>query len=105
MFELASSIRLQIAKYGSSGIRTACLLASAPLPCSLYVRYNVAMTQPDSQWLAQSLLNAPGWARVALTAPNEHLRENAALELAQTILAAWDREPTLTDARQMTLPL
>lgn len=63
------------------------------------------MTQPDSQWLAQSLLNAPGWARVALTAPNEHLRENAALELAESILSAWERQPVLPDGRQMTLPL
>ncbi|WP_367303974.1 DUF6771 family protein [Sphingobium xenophagum] len=31
------------------------------------------MNQPDSLWLAQSLLHAPGWARVALTAPNERL--------------------------------
>ncbi|WP_367303976.1 DUF6771 family protein [Sphingobium xenophagum] len=63
------------------------------------------MNQPDSLWLAQSLLQAPGWARVALTAPNERLRENAALELAQSILAAWDRQPSMPDARQMTLSL
>lgn len=63
------------------------------------------MTQPDSLWLAQSLLHAPGWARVALTAPNERLRENAALELAQSILAAWERQPNIPDARQMTFML
>lgn len=65
----------------------------------------LSMNQPDSLWLAQSLLQAPGWARVALTAPNERLRENAALELAQSILAAWDRQPSMPDARQMTLSL
>jgi len=65
----------------------------------------LSMNQPDSLWLAQSLLQAPGWARVALTAPNERLRENAALELAQSILAAWDWQPAMPDARQMTLSL
>ena len=64
-----------------------------------------AMTQPDSLWLAQSLLNAPGWARVALTAPNERLREQAAVELAQTIIVAMKRPPTIHDLRQMTLLL
>ena len=63
------------------------------------------MTQPDSLWLAQSLLNAPGWARVALTVPNERLREQAAVELAQTIIVAMERQPPHFDRRQMTLPL
>ncbi len=64
-----------------------------------------SMTQADSLWLAQSLLNAPGWARVALTAPNERLREQAAVELAQTIIVALERQPPIYDRRQMTLPL
>jgi|GEM_PF-1200605 len=63
------------------------------------------MTKPDSLWLAQSLLNAPGWARVALTAPNERLREQAAVELVQTIIVAWERQPVPFDGRQMILPL
>lgn len=67
--------------------------------------HDAHMTQPDSLWLAQSLLNAPGWARVALTAPNERLREQAAVELAQTIIVAMERPPTIHDTRQMTLPL
>lgn len=50
-------------------------------------------------------LNAPGWARVALTAPNERLREQAAVELAQTIIVAMERQPPHFDRRQMTLPL
>lgn len=72
---------------------------------SFFVLMLVLMNQPDSLWLAQSLLHAPGWARVALTAPNERLRENAALELAQSILAAWDKQQPIPDARQMTFPL
>ncbi|WP_370175272.1 DUF6771 family protein [Sphingobium abikonense] len=63
------------------------------------------MIQPDSLWLAQSLLNAPGWARVALTAPNERLRAQAAVELAQTIIVALERQPPIYDGRQMALPL
>jgi hypothetical protein len=63
------------------------------------------MNQPDSLWLAQSLLHAPGWARVALTAPNERLREQAAVELAQTIIVALERQPPIYDRRQMILPL
>nr|WP_293982490.1 DUF6771 family protein [Sphingobium sp.] len=42
---------------------------------------------------------------MALTAPNERLRENAALELAQSILAAWDKQQPIPDARQMTFSL
>jgi len=63
------------------------------------------MNQPDSLWLAQSLLHAPAWAKVALTAPKERLREQAALELAQSIVNAMERPPTIHDQRQMTLPL
>lgn len=63
------------------------------------------MTQPDSLWLAQSLLHAPAWARVGLTAPNERLREQAAIELAQSIIVAIERQPTIHDIRQMALPL
>ena len=63
------------------------------------------MNQPDSLWLAQSLLHAPAWARVALTAPNERLREQAAVELAQSIMIAIEHPPTIWDHRQMMLPL
>jgi hypothetical protein len=63
------------------------------------------MIHPDSLWLAQSLLHAPAWARVALTAPNERLREQAAVELAQSVIAAIEHPPTIPDIRQMTLPL
>jgi hypothetical protein len=36
--------------------------------------------------IADKLLSAPGWARVGLTAPTEHLREAAAIELAHAVL-------------------
>ncbi|QJR03499.1 hypothetical protein HH800_15725 [Sphingobium yanoikuyae] len=63
------------------------------------------MEQVDSLWVAQSILLAPGWARVALTAPNERLREQAAVELAQTIVRAIEHPPMVVDHRQMILPL
>lgn len=36
--------------------------------------------------IAKTLLSAPGWARVGLTAPVERLRDEAAEELARAIL-------------------
>ena len=63
------------------------------------------MTTPDSSSLAQSLLRAPAWARVGLTAPSQRLREAAATELAQTIIGALEGTQTAHDARQMPLPL
>jgi hypothetical protein len=36
--------------------------------------------------IAEALLSAPGWARMGITAPNERLREDAALELARAVL-------------------
>jgi hypothetical protein len=52
--------------------------------------------------LAHTLLTAPAWARVGLTAPNERLREEAAAELAETIIDALEGSH---DVRQMALPL
>ena len=36
--------------------------------------------------IAQTILRAPGWVRVGITAPNERLRDEAACELARAIL-------------------
>ena len=63
------------------------------------------MLQTDSLQLAQTILQAPAWARVGLTAPSERLREDAAAELAQTVIAALEKPETIYDARQMALPL
>ena len=35
--------------------------------------------------VAETLLTAPGWARVGLTAPTRHVRVEAAFELARAI--------------------
>jgi hypothetical protein len=42
---------------------------------------------------------------MGLTAPNERLREQAAAELAETIIDALARPQSVPDARQMPLPL
>jgi hypothetical protein len=63
------------------------------------------MMTPDSSSLAQTLLHAPGWARIGLTAPNQRLREQAAAELAETIIDALARPQAVRDDRQMPLPL
>jgi hypothetical protein len=63
------------------------------------------MTQPDSSSLATTLLHAPAWARIGLTAPSERLRERAAAELAESILDALTHPMPVTDPRQMALPL
>lgn len=51
--------------------------------------------------IAESLLAAPAWARVGLTAPNERLREEAALELARCLTGDDGRD----DPRQLALTL
>lgn len=44
------------------------------------------MSRVEPVELAATILSAPAWARVGITAPNERLREEAALELARSIL-------------------
>jgi Trm5-related predicted tRNA methylase len=62
------------------------------------------MTRIDPDRVAHALLNAPGWARVGLTAPTEIIREAAAQELALTI-ARIDGEATTADPNQLVLAL
>lgn len=51
--------------------------------------------------LAETILAAPAWAKVGITAPNPRLREEAAIELARTILG---NDPQF-DPRQLALTL
>ena len=46
--------------------------------------------------IANALLSAPGWARVGITAPTEHLREAAAEELARVILQSSNDAPEVS---------
>ena len=48
------------------------------------------MDMLDRDHLATIILNAPGWARVGLTVPDERLREQAAHCLAATIAEHLD---------------
>lgn len=49
------------------------------------------MERIDPTRVAETLLSAPGWARVGLTAPVGHLRIAAAHELARAILEDVER--------------
>jgi len=64
-----------------------------------------AMNQPDSSRVAQAVLTAPQWALSGLASPWQGLREEAAREIAQTILDASGASEGLPDPRQITLPL
>ena len=44
------------------------------------------MERRDANRVAQAMLSAPGWARVGITAPKDHLRIEAAYELARAIV-------------------
>ncbi len=57
------------------------------------------MSRIDKSTIAQALLTAPGWARVGISDPKPWLREDAAEELAATILRGADRVDT-DNARQ-----
>lgn len=46
----------------------------------------IAPTSHPIATIADALLSAPGWARVGLTAPTEHMREAAAIELARAVV-------------------
>ena len=65
---------------------------------------NYAMSRIDETAVAEALLTAPGWARVGLTAPNAWMREDAARELARTILSRVDGA-AVPASEQEQLPL
>lgn len=48
------------------------------------------MSRNEENHVALAILGAPGWARLGITAPALHLREDAAHELARVILAELD---------------
>lgn len=60
------------------------------------------MDRPDPAQIADVLLTSAGWARVGLTAPDERLRQQAAKELAVTIIEVLDPPPR-PDPRQLAL--
>lgn len=44
------------------------------------------MDRIDTARIAETILAAPGWARVGITAPTSHIRVEAAFELARAII-------------------
>jgi hypothetical protein len=62
------------------------------------------MERFDPASLAKTILQAPSWVRVGITAPVQRIREQAAYELACAICEA-DRAQARDDRDQMPLPL
>jgi len=54
--------------------------------------------------IADLIEQAPGWALVALTVPQERLRADARREVAEYVYSALD-QPLDTEAGQLRLPL
>lgn len=64
------------------------------------------MEQISPSRIADTILAAPGWARIGITAPAPHVRTDAAHELARVILAAIAAGGTgVPAADQPALPL
>lgn len=63
------------------------------------------MTRIDPDRVARALLDAPGWARVGLTAPTEIIREAAAQELALAIAHIEGEASAMADPNQLVLAL
>lgn len=63
------------------------------------------MTRIDPDRVARALLDAPGWARVGLTASTETIREAAAQELALTIARIDAAASAAPDPNQLVLAL
>lgn len=55
--------------------------------------------------ISQAILEAPGWARVGITAPNARPREQAATELARSIAMRLEGTPAKDDGRQFSFEL
>jgi hypothetical protein len=63
------------------------------------------MEQAELSRVAETILTAPGWARVGITAPANHLRVAAARELARAILEDVGLGPEVPAADQLGLSL
>lgn len=63
------------------------------------------MDRIDTARIAETILSAPGWARVGITAPTSHIRVEAAFELARAIIegAKAGDEPASPDQLGLSL--
>lgn len=63
------------------------------------------MERINTSAVAHAILDAPGWARVGITAPSSCLREDAALELARVIADAVHTPAEPGTGQHAALPL
>lgn len=63
------------------------------------------MERIDPRQLSDAILTAPGWARVGITMPDQHMRQRAADELAATIVERLTRADQQPDRDQLSLPI
>lgn len=63
------------------------------------------MERIDPEQIADALLAAPGWARLGLTEPEEHLRRQSARELAMAVVGELCGPPPSVDPAQLALAL
>lgn len=61
------------------------------------------MERIDPDQIADALLAAPGWARLGLTEPSEHIRRQAARELALAIVEDLGGDTGVPDPGQLAL--
>jgi hypothetical protein len=67
--------------------------------------FSKGMTRIDLTMLATTILEAPGWARVGITAPSPYMRYDAAMELALAIAATVESKLEIPNDNQSALEL
>lgn len=80
-------------------------LRCRPLEHMFFLCSHTGMTRIDPARVAAALLNAPGWARLGITAPKESTREAAAQELALSVARILDDGGQAPDPNQLVLAL
>ncbi|MDC7810106.1 DUF6771 family protein [Sphingomonas koreensis] len=61
--------------------------------------------EPSRTAISAAILDAPGWARIGITMPNDRLRAEAAEELARVIVDRLHHTEPSLDMNQLTLPI
>jgi len=76
-----------------------------PLALMFSLCSTVLMERIDADKIAEALLAAPGWARLGLTEPGDHLRRQSARELAMAVVEELCGPAPSTDPAQLALAL
>jgi len=61
------------------------------------------MERIDVSAIAEAILEAPEWAREGINLPSDHMRQQSARELAQTIAERIAEKPQQPDPDQLVL--